>query len=320
MKKYYILIAFLCSAGLMQGQNIPLYFHMSGHAALPKSDFKKHGYENGIGFQMLLLSGALNSEGRTNPWNRGFKLQIGIGAEFNRFGTQSFKVELSNPAGAMGIQQITNSSSAWYGLARGSYTSNNFIIPFGEILLGSRNFRTQENLSVTSMSGFDPLVTDTFKVNATTFGLGFGLAFKFSDHFFIEAKTTYFLGGNGTYLPAFKAQQPSNQVYYYPQTSNTNVLLTQVGITWRLGPMIKSCGCIMGVCGSMNSGGSYSPTNNTRTTTTSTPKKDPMQRGTSKTTTQQTPGSSTPSNSGSTPAPPKKRIEVKPDSSKPVPR
>lgn len=320
MKKYFILAILIAKTAFVNAQGIPLYFHMSGHSALPKSNFEKNGYEKGVGLQMLLLSGALNSEGSTNPWNKGFKLQLGFGLEFNKFGKETYNIDLSNPAGARGTQQIRNQSGAWYGLARGSFTSNSFIVPFAELLVGSRNFTTREVLSVTSVSGIDPMTTDTFKASVATAGLGVGIAFKLSSNFFIEAKTTYFIGGSGTYLPTAKAQQPNNQVFYYPQTSNTNVLLTQVGFTWRIGPMLKSCGCFMAICGGLNNSGNYNPTQNTRTTTQPTPpKKDPMQRGTSKTTTPQTPGGSTPNTPTNT-TPPKKRIEVKPDTTKPVPR
>ena len=268
---------------------------------------------------MLLLSGALNKYGSTDPWNKGFKLQLGLGLEINQFGKKSFDIDLSNPVGARGNQELSNTSVAWYGLARGSYTHNFFIVPFAEVLVGARNFKTREVLSVTSVPDIDPISTDTFKANLATMGLGFGLAIKINDNFFIEAKTTYFIGGSGTYLPVSKAQQPSNQVYYYPQTSNTNILLTQVGITIRIGTMFKSCGCIMGICGSLSNNGNYSPTGKTRTNSQpTTPKKDPMQRGTSKTTTPQTPGGSTPAPANTTT--PKKKIEVKPDTTKPVPR
>ena len=320
MKRYYILSVLIAAVSFAHAQSVPLYVGISGHAALPKSSFEKNAYEKGGGVQLLLLSGAINKDGSTNPWNQGFKLQIGFGLEFNKFGAKSFDIDLANPPGARGKQEITNNSAAWYGIARGSFTNNRFIIPFAEVLLGARSFTSREVLSVLPPGpAVEPITTDTFKASVGTLGLGIGIALKITDHFFIEAKTTYFIGGSGTYLPISKAQQPSNQVFYYPQTSNTNVLLTQVGITWRLGPMFKSCGSIMGVCGSMNNSGNYTPTSNTRTTSKPTPQKtDPMQRGTSKTTTPQIPGGSatTPSN----PTAPKKRIEVKPDTTKPVPR
>lgn len=319
MKRYYILSALIAAVCFAQAQSVPLYVSISGHAALPKSSFEKNAYEKGGGIQMLLLSGAINKYGSTNPWKQGFKLQLGFGLEFNKFGTKSFDIDLSNPPSARGEQEISNSSAAWYGLARGSFTNNRFIIPFAEVLLGARSFTSREVLKVTSGSAVDRLTADTFKASAGTLGLGVGLAFKITDNFFIEAKTTYFFGGNGTYLPISKAQQPRNQVYYDPQTGNTNVLLTQVGITWRIGPMIKSCGCIMGICGGLSNSGNYSPTGSTRTTNRPTPQKtDPMQRGTSKTTAPQTPGGST--SAPSNPTAPKKRIEVKPDTTKPVPR
>ncbi len=318
MKRYYILSVFIAAVSLTQAQNVPFYLHISGHAALPKSTFETNRYEKGGGVQFLLLSGAVNKYGSTDPWNQGFKLQLGLGVELNQFGTKSFNIDLSVPVGAKGTQSISNSSTALYGLARGSYTANRFIIPFAELLIGGRNFTTTENLKVT-VGGNESITTDTFKANVGTLGLGVGIAFKITENFFVEAKTTYFIGGSGTYLPVSKAQQPSNQVYYYPQISNTNILLTQVGITWRLGSMVKTCGCLGSICGSLNNTGNYSPTSNTRTNTSPTPKKaDPLQRGSSKTTTPQTPGgsSSTPSN----PTPPTKKIEVKPDQAKPVPR
>ncbi len=312
MKKYYILSVLVAAVSFVHAQSIPLYLHISGHAALPKSSFETNGYEKGGGIQMLLLSGAINKYGSTNPWNNGFKLQLGLGLEFNKFGTKAFDLDLATPVNARGKQEISNQSFAWYGLARGSVTQS-FIVPFAELLVGSRNFTTREVLSVTSGGSEDPISTDTFKASVVTFGLGVGLAFKITDNFFIEAKTTYFIGGNATYLPVLKAQQPTNQVYYYPQTSNTNVLLTQVGITWRIGPMFKTCVPIMSICGSLGNSGS------TGTANKPTPKKaDPMKRGTQKTTTPQTPGGSTPAPANTTT--PKKKIEVKPDPAKPVPR
>lgn len=275
---------------------IPLFFHVSGHGAFPLSTFKSKGYENGGGIQMMLLSGALNPKGKTAPWERGWKIQAGGGIEINSFGSRSFKIDLAEPAGAIGRQKITNSSGAFYGVLRGSYTPFPLLTPFVEGIAGVRNYTSQELISVNGTS--QSQTTDTFRARTFTVGIGVGFALKVTHQFFIEAKTTWCWGGNGTYQPLSKISQPQNQVFYNSQTSGTNLLLTQIGFIWQLG---SRNGCCLGICGNRSSGRS-SRTNSAPNNNITTPRSQP------------------PRIVNPTPPPPQKKIIVKPDPPKTKPR
>lgn len=269
----------------------PLFFHFSGHGAFPLNHLKESGYENGGGIQMMVLSGALNPKGQTAPWEKGLKLQAGAGLELNSFGNRSFNIEIADPAGTTGTQKITNTSGAFYGVLRASYTPTPLLNPFVEGIIGGRNYTSQEQLSANGTSQS----TDTFSTRTFTAGIGLGIAIKITNQFFVEAKTTWCLGSNGTYQPLRKITQPQNQVFYQPQTSQTDLLLTQIGIIWRLG---GGKGCCLGNSGRTNGSqgsGSYSNPSYKYTPSRKTP---------------------APSN----PPPSQKKIIVKPDPPKTKPR
>jgi hypothetical protein len=246
------------------------------------------GYDQGNGFKVTFLS-------RGFPMGNRMSFNWGLRMDFAAMDHRDFQaVEINTPVPDMGDIQVRNSMYGFFGLGRFNFGTGR-LSPFAEVLVGHRNLNTRQIITAQNPDlnpEYEPSTTYDKVVFTKRFHYGgsLGIQYKIGSSFFLESSVTYTEGGTGFAMPLMDVSQNEAMMNYPYSRTETDMLLINVGIRFRLG--------------SGKASGSVSDSKSGPPTKTNTRYKDKKDSGSSSS------GDSSDSSGDSNP--PKKKLEVKP--------
>lgn len=211
------------------------------HAACPQSELKDIEYDEGWGLNLSYLT-------RKYPYKSPYNFQVGARMDFANMQSKSFDVALATPVADDGVLKVKNSMFGFLGLVRVNFNDQNKVVPFVNLLAGSRSYTTsssttaqhpERNPEYESVS-LTPRLVHT---NRFHYGGSVGVSYQVSEKFSVESSVTYTFGEAGSVLPLKDVTQRSggNEIKYdFTQSAKTDILLINLGVRFELFKRYKS--------------------------------------------------------------------------------
>ena len=226
-----ILASFLFIPTYAQNQSGTLSFGY--FRAIPMNNLCDIDYDQGNGFKIGFMS-------RQFDMTSAVKFNWGLRMDIASMDKREFDaIPINTPVPDMGDLTVRNSMYGFFGLARLSFGSG-AVQPYAEFLLGHRNLHTKQVITAQNPNLNPEYEAETYYNRVVwtkrfSYGGSVGVSYRLSPGFSLETSVTYTEGGVGAVMPLKDVSQ--NEVYMnYPhQQSETDMLLINVGIRFRLG-------------------------------------------------------------------------------------